>query len=338
MKNHKNLTLEALRGIASLYVAVGHWVLSIPEIHPVLKFIFSFGQEAVIIFFIVSGYVIHTSWNSQKAQTLKTYFIKRFRRIYFPFLVSIILSIIILPLSTFSWKELFGNLLMLQDFSHGKPGVFVESFMGNAPLWSLSYEWGFYCVFPFIYLLLKKRNVADKFVAYFGFLSMLIYIIFPNHLLLIPAYLIIWWSGLKLSEYSHEPTDTRKVLKDISFLFAPIIIILLVTCLYWKYNYHTLQLGTYPILFLRHFIFAFIFAFITLTGGRLKYYIRKIILPFRILAPISYGIYIFHYAIFVQLKTGVIWYIDIPLKIVLVLSLSYVVEIKLQPIVNRYIS
>lgn len=338
MKTNKNLTLEALRGIASVYVAIGHWVLSIPMIHPILKLVFSFGQEAVIIFFIVSGFVIHTSWESKRTHSLKLYFIKRFRRIYFPFLVSIVLSIAVLPISFFSWRELFGNLLMLQDFSYGKPGVFVESFMGNAPLWSLSYEWGFYCVFPFIYILLWQKKISTKFVSYAGALSMIIYILFPNRLLLIPAYLIIWWVGLELSTYTDGSKSKSEIFKSILLLFVPIITILFITCIYCALNKQVLKLGIYPILFLRHFAFAFIFSFIALKGGILKDSTERIISPFRALAPISYGIYIFHYVIFIQLKTGMVWYFDIPIKLFLVFSLSYLVEVKLQPIVNRYIN
>ena len=38
-------------------------------------------------------------------------------------------------------------MLMLQDRSYAKPGVWVSLVGGNAPLWSLSYEWWFYMAY-----------------------------------------------------------------------------------------------------------------------------------------------------------------------------------------------
>ncbi|WP_169303309.1 acyltransferase family protein [Pedobacter cryophilus] len=333
----KNLTLEALRGFSSFYVAIGHWVLSYSPIHPSVKFLFSFGQEAVIIFFILSGYVIHTSWTHNINKDLKSYFIKRFRRIYFPFIIALGLSLIILPLSKFTWKEFIGNLLMLQDFSSGKPGVFVDSFMGNAPLWSLSYEWGFYLLFPFVYIAIGNKDSRLFYIMFISFISMLAYILFPNHLFLIPAYLIIWWCGLELSSLKTILSNKTFNVKRAFIAFFPILLLLTITTIYRQVNFGEFRAGVYPLLFLRHFTFAFLFVFLALKGGMFKLFIKSIIFPFHHLAPISYGFYIFHYIIFIQWSTGISWYFDIPLKLIIVFALSYLVEIKCQPIINRYI-
>jgi len=82
MKN-KILELEALRGLASLYVFFHHTLFSfkIVDKNSLLGILFSFGQEAVMIFFILSGYVIAFSLNKNN-YTFKEYFKHRFIRIY----------------------------------------------------------------------------------------------------------------------------------------------------------------------------------------------------------------------------------------------------------------
>lgn len=124
----KKLTvLESLRGFASIYVAIGHFILSHKNIPVSLGFLFRFGQEAVIIFFILSGFVIFYSSSKNQNESLYSYFIKRFRRIYFPLICALIVSIVFVSCD-FPIKALVGNLLMLQDFETGKPGSFVAPF------------------------------------------------------------------------------------------------------------------------------------------------------------------------------------------------------------------
>nr|WP_294899494.1 acyltransferase [uncultured Pedobacter sp.] len=333
--SHKNETLEAIRGLASLYVAIGHLVLSYPNSTNFVKLLFSFGQEAVITFFIISGYVIHYSWEKRNNDSLFIYFKKRFRRIYFPFVIAIVLSVIITN-EKISWKELVGNLLMLQDFNTAKPGVFVNTFMGNAPLWSLSYEWGFYLIFPFIYLTIKEMRNRNFIISMISFFCMLSYILFPNHILLVPAYLLIWWSGLELSSIGLKGGKIQlKDIKSVLFAYLPILTLLVITC-YFYYSKGILgSVGIYPILFLRHFSFAVLFVYLTSINSKLKLMIRTLISPFKQLAPISYSIYIFHYIILVQLQINLPIYYELPIKVAALLALSYLTEIKLQKYINK---
>ena len=63
MKKSKILELEALRAIASLYVFFGHALLGLNVLEKSSSYalILRFGQEAVMIFFILSGFVIALS-------------------------------------------------------------------------------------------------------------------------------------------------------------------------------------------------------------------------------------------------------------------------------------
>lgn len=74
--------LEALRGMAAIYVVLHHSIphnLRLEELE--IGFLFRFGQEAVILFFLLSGFVINYSFSRGNDKTFRTYFFKRFYRI-----------------------------------------------------------------------------------------------------------------------------------------------------------------------------------------------------------------------------------------------------------------
>jgi peptidoglycan/LPS O-acetylase OafA/YrhL len=74
--------LEAVRGGAALYVFLGHFIVgSFIAKTNFLSFFFRFGQEAVILFFLMSGFVIELS-GLRKKTSFHDFFYKRFLRIY----------------------------------------------------------------------------------------------------------------------------------------------------------------------------------------------------------------------------------------------------------------
>ena len=156
MQNKKLTKLEAIRGFAAVYVVFHHlfsngftmWGRD-------FSFLFKFGQEAVILFFLLSGFVIQYAYLHTKDTSFKTFFIKRFVRIYIPLLLVFIANAALFlsygrPMLLPDFYTLLGNLLMVQDISFLKPNVICEPFLGNLPLWSLSYEWWFYLLFFFL--------------------------------------------------------------------------------------------------------------------------------------------------------------------------------------------
>jgi peptidoglycan/LPS O-acetylase OafA/YrhL len=330
----KLVHLEALRGLASVYVAAGHWALSIDKSTNVLNTFLRFGQEAVILFFLLSGFVIFISYSNGSDKSLKTYFIKRARRIYFPLICAFIISIVIVP--SFSLKELVGNILMLQDFSSAKPGVAVTPFQGNSPLWSLSYEWTFYLLFPFLFPVLQNNKNRVHYIGIFSVVNLIIYILFPNHIFLVLAYFIVWWSGLELAEYFFGTKTRAHCIKLIGY-YILILFVLGLEC-GWSYhlNKHVI-IGFYPYLIFRHFGFAFICIALTVFATRPTKWMVSLIKPFSKIAPISYGIYIIHFPILTQASFGMPPVLEAITKISLVFLLAYLIEIVLQPKVNKLI-
>lgn len=231
MKN-KLFFLESLRGLAAIYVLVHHcrWLLaenysyrvldSFSFEHIVTKFLvfFRFGHEAVIFFFVLSGFVIHYSTiNKDNSITYLVYLKRRINRIVPPLIFALIITFIldyvgknILVLSTYStgskyyglvvdnlnWETFIGNIASLQELGTG-----IKHFGSNAALWSLSYEWWFYILYPIFYAVNKK----NKLIA--NVLQILLFFIFSIILKdripiasLIFSKMIIWWLGVVLAE------------------------------------------------------------------------------------------------------------------------------------------
>ena len=336
--------LDDIRGFAAIYVIIYHISQTNNFIPENLKnLFFSFGQEAVILFFLLSGFVIYTSVYRKPDISFSYYFIRRFRRIYFPFIIAILLSCFLAILNEkflqeFSWYELMGNLLMLQDFS-AKPGVIVKPFLSNYPLWSLSYEWWFYMLF---FVLFKTAFFHNNYRIYcifsISFISYFIYIIYPNPMALYLAYFIIWWCGLEAAEiYLRTKRFTLRAVKPILICLFLMSIISLIPVIFSG----KIRLGYYPFLNFRHFSIAFMAILFGLIWYQYKLrYFDTILGIFFKVAPISYGLYIFHYPILNQLNLSRyftnIW-LDYLVKFILIFCLAYVVEIKLQPLVNRWL-
>ncbi|EAZ88671.1 acyltransferase family protein [Crocosphaera chwakensis] len=338
--------LDYIRGFAAFYVLIYH-IFALTDFMPeiVENLFFSFGQEAVILFFLLSGFVIYLSVYPKTDLTFHYYFIRRFRRIYFPLIVALFLSVFLAILNQqfiqkFSWSELLGNLLMLQDFS-AKPGILVRPFLANYPLWSLSYEWWFYLLFfPFYKSILFQLNNRIYFVFIVSFISYVIYIIYPNAIALYLAYFIIWWCGVEAADiYLKQQRFTVRSMKPILICLFLMSIISFIPVI----SISTIRLGYYPFLNFRHFASAFlaILAGLIWYVNKLRYF-DSILGFFYIISPISYGIYILHYPILAQLhlhKYGLNLHISLEytLKLLLIFSLAYLVEIKLQPMVNRWL-
>lgn len=139
-----DLKLEALRGLAALTVVLGHTIVIKQTLDPHYQptGVFSFqapGHLAVLIFFILSGYVIGLSTKKPLSKdTIGLYLKKRFVRIWPVYAISIMLAILISP--PLPWQEILGNFFFLQI-------LLVKTIAANAPIWSLHYEILFYLLF-----------------------------------------------------------------------------------------------------------------------------------------------------------------------------------------------
>ena len=177
----QSLLMNLLRGIASLQVAAAHLR---SELYPGLRgleepgipymalaFLTGFAHQAVIVFFLISGWLVGGSLLGKMDQprALRAYAVDRATRLW-TVLVPTLLLVIGIGLVTgaampapagfdapgeFSAGAFIGNLLGLQT-------IVVDRFGGNYPLWSLANETWYYIQFPLLLLVFTGRGLFQQ--------------------------------------------------------------------------------------------------------------------------------------------------------------------------------
>jgi peptidoglycan/LPS O-acetylase OafA/YrhL len=165
---------EVLRGFAAMWVLLSHLLLVSGINIPIL----SWGGQAVELFVILSGFVI-TLLCLTKQESYPVYIFRRFVRLYPLFLVALALGMLTSHLygpaigenpflkedaqsfllraaneSRYFWQHLLAHLTML----HGAvPDTLLPQtvFTFSGPLWSISLEWQFYLIAPFLIVALN---------------------------------------------------------------------------------------------------------------------------------------------------------------------------------------
>ena len=144
--------LESLRGFAALLVVVWHAVAISNCLDPhytpsgILGALVDCQIPAhfcVLIFFVLSGYVIGLSTKGYlQLTTAGPYLKKRLVRIYPIYLISILAALAV-SVPVYPWRTILGNLVFLQI-------IFSPIIVENGPSWSLHYEVLYYLLFiPF---------------------------------------------------------------------------------------------------------------------------------------------------------------------------------------------
>jgi len=172
-----------------------------------LYFVTGLGHEAVVIFFVISGFLVGAltfeRWKKQ-GPNITTYAYARISRIYTVLVPALVIGVTLdlIGLNWFNASELytnsaqyntvslnnvisntinlptfFSNLFMLQ-------GILTTSLGSNGPLWSLAYEWWYYCLFALIGAALTQAG--NKRIAYIGIAAIIA--------LLLPQKIILWGS------------------------------------------------------------------------------------------------------------------------------------------------
>ena len=180
----QSLLISALRGLAALQVAAAHLraemypglrTLEDPSLaYMGLAFITGFAHQAVVVFFLISGWLVGGSLMNRfgKPQALAHYAIDRITRLWTVLLPTLLLSLGIgLAIGSaapgpidvnlandFSAAAFAGNLLGLQT-------VTVPEFGGNYPLWSLAHETWYYIQFPLLLLVIAGGGVLRRAAA-----------------------------------------------------------------------------------------------------------------------------------------------------------------------------
>lgn len=336
--------LEALRGFAALYVVIHHFnlgVLNLPK-YNIVSVIIGQGQAAVMLFFILSGFVIFLASHksiASKRFSFRIYFVKRFRRIYPVFFGALLVAYIaaclndrkLLPIDTI---QLLGNILNLQDHPR-LVGIHINSFFKNGPLWSLSYEWWFYMLFyPIVTMI---RPGSQKYVvlglSLAGFIS---YWALPNKISVTLEYFIIWWTGVELARsWINFGKISSKTVKFI--VLSLLLFIILNSVQTWLYE-GDISFRTHPVIQLRHFTYALLIISAGMIWLKVKMWGFDVLMkPFLVFAPISYGLYVFHAPLtFKNVLFSDNLIINYLIGFFIAVILSYLFEVVFQKRINRF--
>jgi peptidoglycan/LPS O-acetylase OafA/YrhL len=186
--------------------------------------LFKYGHEAVLFFFVLSGFVIHLRYARRMAEQgmaakfdWGAFVWRRARRLYPPLLAAIAMAFLLdsigkangfaiyhqatpypvineSVISHLGGATLLGNLAFLMN-------TYVPVFGCNGPLWSLKFEWWFYMIYPLFWLLsrcsigLATGLMAALFVAsYFpaDWPLQLLHDVF--------SMMLAWWLGALLAD------------------------------------------------------------------------------------------------------------------------------------------
>jgi peptidoglycan/LPS O-acetylase OafA/YrhL len=125
--------------------------------------LFNFGWVGVPIFFVISGFCIAATADRTRRgkTTMRSYFARRFLRIFPPYWIVVLLCAIIVALTDiwlrpwwFSPSQWFGNLTLTETWRHHLFGSPFGLFVGQA--WTLCYEEQFYLVVGLLLMLAPR--------------------------------------------------------------------------------------------------------------------------------------------------------------------------------------
>lgn len=181
--NKREESLDALRGIAAMAVVISHTTIAgLYNVEPLwgcLKWtplrVFWSGHQAVILFFVLSGFALVRMWQSIGAGRYDAYFVARITRLFPPYMASVLLALaayylvsglvewdkgwMSVPKPEFGLQSLADHALMIGRFN---------VFEINPPIWSVVYEMRISIVFPLICFLVSRLGC----VAVVGFCAM----------------------------------------------------------------------------------------------------------------------------------------------------------------------
>ena len=225
-KNKKpdfDYSLEALRGIAALFVVAAHALITgpTPDPHPQVKESWRYffpSHLSVIVFFILSGYVIGLT-NAKPITTgraIGIYLKKRLIRLYPLYVLAILATVAVAALyhTPYSLRTIGGWLLFLQGLVVEVPGY-------NQPIWSLGYEIAYYLLFI---LVSAMRWRAHWVACFFLGLGVALYSLQVQPIVLVSyAYgAVFWFLGLSLVRLpkAEKPLEFGTMLAFIGLLLS----------------------------------------------------------------------------------------------------------------------
>jgi peptidoglycan/LPS O-acetylase OafA/YrhL len=302
-----SVALDAMRGIAALLVLLDHChnlfspSSARPCEHPHITYLLyalsSAGAEAVVLFFMLSGYLISGSVLRSLQQgrwNWKDYLTHRLVRLWLVLIPALVLCAMwdisrlaytgvlspggaglsaLLGAENMTPKTFAGNVLFVQQ-------IYVHTFGSDRVLWSLAAEFWYYMLFPLGLLALRKETTMGMRVVYgLGFFGVAAFAgravvgLFP-----------VWLCGAVLAMVA-APKIGWGIRWLTSLLYAPWVFFFAMTPWHWRYIKMDYILGGLTMGFLW-----------VMLSARQKVDERMwVVKASRSLAGISYSLYLVHY-------------------------------------------
>lgn len=281
----KSILLHAVRWTAALIVLLGHAQMYARQKAASAAFGWEYlgdhAHAAVVIFFVLSGFVIAWSVDKSAQLTWKKYYVDRFSRIYSVLPVAIIFTVILdrigahfsssyenpllIPQDHY-WLRFLVNLFSVQGFQG-----FRVQFGSNPALWSIGYEFFYYIVFGLIFFWREIFHSRIKLA------SLVVLSLFVLAGAKITLYFLIWLLGFLAYKLQ------KKLTLDVGYFWVFLLSALAV-------NHFVVYKALGSIEYLRDFslglVIAALFVPATPLLGALKFH--------RFMADFSYSLYAFH--------------------------------------------
>lgn len=181
--NH-SILIAVLRGLAAVEVAAAHLRAQVfPSLkgmqnptlwYQALAFFTGFAHQAVVVFFLLSGWLVGGSFLNKMRDPLsiKHYAVDRVTRLWIVLIPAFVLSLIIAgmtravdlgsvsfaPDNEYSMTAFLGNLFGVQEMA-------VPRSAGNFPLWSLANESWYYVLFPLLAMSFCGKTTISRIAA-----------------------------------------------------------------------------------------------------------------------------------------------------------------------------
>ena len=183
--SHSRLAaLDGLRGIAAVIVVLGHALLTttfsdayVDRLHgkgsdPVAAVLadtplraFFAGNEAVVVFFVLSGFVLTLPMLRGKNLDLWAYYPRRTLRLWVPVAAAVLLAAVIILITPQNPAIAPSQWVKDNTFAELDPRSVLRALMVitgdpaiNSPLWSIEWEMLFSLLLPIAYLLVARLN------------------------------------------------------------------------------------------------------------------------------------------------------------------------------------
>lgn len=183
----QSIFIDAVRGLSAVAVLVGHGLTMLPN-PPEIGTRYPIQSYGVILFFVLSGFLIAYNCMSRDGYTFSEYFIDRFSRIFTAFIPAIILVALVDPLYKTMGEEnsirtFLANIFMLHHTPFDRFADWLPRFepYGSArQFWTIAVEWWLYIFFGSLFFVGVANQKNRLFMLALAPVAILVVVFFTT--------------------------------------------------------------------------------------------------------------------------------------------------------------